>query len=259
VHQVGAVARGEVAEPLVEVAHAAVVQQLQAVGAGLAFVADDLLDLGLGPGGLARHPDLAGARRRVPLHRVPEQVHDDEQRVLDVVLVVDLDAGAVEVASERRRDVGDHHGDAPGLLDAALDQVVDLAQARVAGPGRAHGAGRRTLACAMSCSTCMTVYAVTSASRRVTLGVGGVVERALDGAHRLGDQLLLLGQLGGVDDAVGQRRREVLELLDVGVEVRVGVVVEPAGAGHGAVLRAGCRGRCRDGRGAVSRAPRGSA
>jgi hypothetical protein len=60
-----------------------------------------------------------------------------------------------------------------------------------------------------------------------------VVEQGLDLPHGRHHVLLLLGQLGGVDLAVGDGGREVLELAYVGVEVRSGVVVDPAGAGHG--------------------------
>ena len=67
-------------------------------------------------------------------------------------------------------------------------------------------------------------------------------ERALDRLHRGHEVLLLRRELLRIDDTVGDRLREVLELRDVRVEVRGRVVVDPAGACHGCLLIASLRG-----------------
>jgi hypothetical protein len=58
---------------------------------------------------------------------------EDEHGVLDLEVVIDLDAFAVEIAGERMRHVGDRHRDAPPALDHRFDRVEYHPEAVVGG------------------------------------------------------------------------------------------------------------------------------
>src|SRR5437762_3262662 len=95
---------------------------------------------------------------------------EDEHRILDLEVVVDEDGRAVEVAGERIGHVGDAHRNAPAILDQRLDAIEHLAQPH---PVDSHcyffgATAFCTRTCAISCSVRITLYAVSSASRRVT-------------------------------------------------------------------------------------------
>ncbi|MEO8453126.1 MAG: hypothetical protein ABI647_25270 [Gemmatimonadota bacterium] len=123
-HQIGDVAGREVSQPLIEIVDADFVKELERVTGGGLLVARERGKQLFGCIAHVEKAERAIGGAHVPLHGVPEQMDEDEQRILGVEVVVDEDRRAVEVAGERVRHVGDHDGKTVPPFDPRFGEAV---------------------------------------------------------------------------------------------------------------------------------------
>src|SRR5258706_12994143 len=126
VGEIGDVAAGEIREPPVEVPDSEVVQKLPALAGGIPFIADDLVDVGVAVGAGLLAADLRSLPQQVPLHRMAEEMDQIEGDELVVLLEVDPDLLAVQIAHEGGRNVDEQDGNPIMLLDLGPEKLDDL-------------------------------------------------------------------------------------------------------------------------------------